>query len=100
MPSDDPIIIGEGSMASRMAAKAIVPHWRDIFKRWSFWLGVAGSAVTTFAITAPDAALHVWLIMPQDIKDTLPPTFVRWFGVSLFVMSNIAMFIKQRAAKS
>ena len=97
MPSDDPIIIGEGSVAAKAASKVIVPHWRDVFKRWSFWLGVIGSGVTTFALYAPDVALQVWLSMPADLKEVLPPNFVRWFGLALFISSNIAAFIKQRS---
>lgn len=76
--------------------KVVTPNWRDVLKRWSFWLATAGTAVTTFALSAPDTVLQMWIILPQDLKSVLPVEFVRYFGIALFIASNAAALIKQR----
>lgn len=80
--------------------KVITPNWRDVFKRWSFWLATAGTAVTTFTLAAPDTVLQMWIILPQDLKSALPVEFVRYFGIGLFIASNVAALIKQRKVKA
>lgn len=73
----------------------IVSHWRTIFKQWSFWLGAAGTAITSALLASPDLALQVWLMMPPDLKATIPERFTPFIGVGVFVLGLIAKFIRQ-----
>lgn len=82
----------------QVADKVVVHNWRDVLKRYSFWLGIAGTAVTGFAVYAPEIMLQAWLAFPADLKQALPPNFAKYFGLFLFAASNVAMFIKQRRA--
>lgn len=73
----------------------IVSHWRLIFKQWSFWLGTIGTAITSALLASPDLALQVWLMMPDDLKATIPARYTPFIGVSVFVLGLVAKFIKQ-----
>lgn len=73
----------------------IVPHWRLILKQWSFWLGIAGAALTSAFVALPQFALEVWLMMPPDLKATLPEKYTPLIGVGVFVLSLISKFITQ-----
>ncbi len=73
----------------------IVPHWRLIFKQWSFWLGVVGTALTSALLALPDLALQVWLMMPADLKATIPEHYTPFIGVGVFVLGLIAKFVRQ-----
>jgi hypothetical protein len=76
---------------------AITPNWREVLRRWSFWLGAAGSLITSFALAAPDTALHVWALLPMDMKEALPTDFVKYVGIVLFFAATVAQLIKQRS---
>ena len=76
--------------------KVVVPNWRNVLKRWSFRLSTVGTGIVVFAMSAPETALHAWVLLPDDLKTFLPPNFVKGFGIALFIASNIAMFIKQK----
>lgn len=73
----------------------IVPHWRLIFKQVSFWLGIVGTALTTAFLALPDFALQVWLMMPPDLKATIPERYTPFIGVGVFVLSLIGKFVRQ-----
>lgn len=73
----------------------IVPHWRLVFKQWSFWLGVIGATLTSLLVALPQFALEVWLMMPPDLKTTLPEKYTPLIGVGVFVLSLISKFIMQ-----
>ena len=73
----------------------IVEHWRLIFKQWSFWLGAIGTAITSALLASPDLALQVWLMMPPDLKATIPERYTPFIGVGVFVLGLIAKFVKQ-----
>lgn len=73
----------------------IVSHWRLIFKQWSFWLGIVGTTLTTAFLALPDFALQVWLMMPPDLKATIPERYTPFIGVGVFVLSLIGKFVRQ-----
>ena len=66
----------------------IVSHWRLIFKQWSFWLGVAGTVLTSALLALPDFALQVWLMMPPDLKATIPEQYTPFIGDGVFVLET------------
>lgn len=73
----------------------LVTHWRLVLRQWSFWLGVVGTALTSALLAFPDLALQVWLMMPDDLKRTIPERYTPFIGVGIFALSLIAKFIKQ-----
>lgn len=73
----------------------LVSHWRLILRQWSFWLGLIGTAVTSALLAVPDLALQLWLMMPPDLKATIPERYTPFIGVGIFALGLIAKFIKQ-----
>jgi predicted membrane chloride channel (bestrophin family) len=73
----------------------LVEHWRLILRQWSLWLGVVGTAVTSALLASPDMALQVWLMMPADLKATIPQQYTPFIGVGIFVLGLVAKFINQ-----
>lgn len=73
----------------------LVEHWRLIFRQWSFWLGVIGTTLTSALLAFPDLALQVWVMMPDDLKATLPQRYTPFIGVSIFALGLFAKFVKQ-----
>lgn len=78
-----------------MNDKLIVPHWRLILRQWSFWLGLAGTAVTSALLAVPELAMQLWMAMPEDLKATIPERYTPFIGVGIFALGLIAKFIRQ-----
>lgn len=73
----------------------IVPHWRLIFKQWSFWLSAVGTIITSALLALPDLALQVWVMMPPDLKAALPERYTPFIGVAIFALGVVAKFVRQ-----
>lgn len=62
-----------------------------------------GTGLLTFLVALasllqfwPDAMLHVWLLMPEDLKASLPPVAVKWFSYVLMVASFLGKMHSMR----
>lgn len=73
----------------------LIEGWHKWYRLWSIRLGLVGTAITAWFLAAPDAALSVWAIMPEDVKAVFPPDFVKYFGVGLLVLGTFARMVKQ-----
>lgn len=75
-------------------------EWRDnarsVFKTYSLWLGVLGTALTGFLASFPQYALDVWNAMPQEFKSWIPPQYMPAVGSFFFVLSMVSKFIAQK----
>lgn len=49
-------------------------------------LGAVGAVFQYF----PDALLGAWHMMPDDLKQSLPPVAVKWISYAVFLVSVIA----------
>lgn len=78
-----------------MAPKILVTHWKKIFRQYSFWLGLVGTAVTSALLAVPELALQLWLAMPDDLKATIPERYTPFLGVGIFALGLVAKFIRQ-----
>lgn len=72
-----------------------IKDWRNWWRFWSIRLGAIGATLTTYLIASPDAALYAWSILPQELKDAIPPQYTPLIGVAIFVLSMLARVIKQ-----
>lgn len=52
--------------------------------------------LTTVIQFWPDAMLHMWAILPEELKATLPPVFVKWFTYSLMVITFGAKMVSMQ----
>jgi hypothetical protein len=73
----------------------LIEGWRKAYKFKSLQLGVIGTAITTVFLAAPEAALHAWALMPEDVKTRLPPDVIKFLGVFILGSSFIARIVKQ-----
>ena len=48
----------------------------------------------------PEAMLQVWLLMPEDLKATLPPTAVKWFSYVLMILSFLGKMYGMRKERN
>lgn len=73
----------------------LIEGWRKFYKYWSIQLGAAGVVVTSVLISSPTIAIEAWTALPSDLKSFIPPNYMPFIGVGIFVLSMIAKFIVQ-----
>lgn len=73
----------------------LIDDWRKAYKFKSLQLGVIGATVTTIFLAAPEAALHAWALMPNDLKSMLPPDIIKYAGIFILGSSFVARLIDQ-----
>ena len=73
----------------------LIENWRDFPKFWSVRLSVIGSALLSVFIIYPEAMLHVWAILPDDLKTFVPPRYTQFISLSVIIAGVIARIIKQ-----
>lgn len=78
----------------------LIPQWQKFLKFWSVQLGILGTFLTGLLITTPEAALFIWNNLPQDLKDTIPPSWTALIGPIIFVLSIVARLITQQKLKA
>ena len=74
----------------------VVSHARLLFKTWSLWLASAGSVLSAWVQSFPDAAIEAWGSLPQEMKACIPPNFLGMVGALLVAMAVMAQFIRQK----
>lgn len=62
-------------------------------KRLNTWLIAAWGLLVGYLQFVPDALTQVWLMMPQDIKDAMPPYFIKAVGYALLAMMMLGKTI-------
>jgi hypothetical protein len=73
----------------------LIEGWQKAHKFWSVRLGVIGTALTALFLAAPEAALHAWAVMPEDVKSMLPPEVIKFMGIFILGSSFVARIVKQ-----
>ncbi|UBB12362.1 hypothetical protein [Pantoea eucrina] len=73
-----------------------VSHARLLFRAWSVWLGGAGAALGVYLMSAPDAIVTAWNMLPADLKSMLPVNIAQYFSYLLVVLGVVAQFIRQK----
>ncbi len=75
---------------------ALADDWKQVGKRWSTWLIGLGGLIEAFLDAFPQAMLYVWNLMPDDLKNTLPPGFAHYIAIGIILFAVPAKMIKQR----
>lgn len=68
---------------------------RLLWKTWSVWLTGAGAALGVYLASAPDALIHVWMMLPPDLKSALPVNVAQYISYALIALGVISQFIRQ-----
>lgn len=73
----------------------LIENWRKWYKLWSVRLVALGTVLAGWFIASPDAFLQVWMMLPQDLKDTLPPEVVKYIPIAILTAGTLARVVKQ-----
>lgn len=73
----------------------LIPQWRQFWRMTSIQLQALALAFFSYLTAVPDAAIQLWSILPVDIRESIPPGYVKWFGITLIAFGIFARLIKQ-----
>ncbi|CUS06511.1 holin [Acinetobacter phage Loki] len=79
-----------------MSKIQLIDDVRRIWKFISVWLIIVAGFVQSIFIVAPDAILTTWNLLPQELKDTIPPQYVQFITVIILVFAIVGRAIKQK----
>ena len=71
-----------------MKKPRLIPNWRK-----------AGRMLSVQAMGVAGAVQAAWLILPADMKATIPPAWVQWLTVALLVMGVFGRLVDQPEVK-
>lgn len=77
-----------------------VAHAKKLFKAWSVWLTGVGTLLSAYFLSAPDAMITVWTMLPADLKAMLPVNVAQWISYGIIAMGILAQFIRQKKLTS
>ncbi|WP_342753755.1 hypothetical protein AAGQ96_12875 [Pantoea sp. MBD-2R] len=83
-------------LVRKYSSLEFVSHARLLFKAWSVWLASAGSALSAWVQSFPDAAMNAWNMLPPDIKSFLPQNYLGMIGAFMVAMAVVSQFVRQR----
>jgi hypothetical protein len=73
----------------------LIPQWRKFWRMTSIQLQAIALAFFSYLTAVPDAAIQLWGLLPVDIRESLPPNYVKWFGVVLIGLGIVARLVHQ-----
>lgn len=73
----------------------LIPQWRMWWRMSSTWFQAAAAAFFSYLTAVPDAAIKLWAVLPEDLRQALPPGYVKWFGVALIALGIFARLVHQ-----
>ncbi|AAQ63339.1 holin [Burkholderia phage BcepNazgul] len=73
----------------------LVDDWRNLVKFSSTWFIAVGVVLQSWIEVAPDTLLHVWVLMPDDMKALIPPQYARFVPIAIIVLAVPFRIIKQ-----
>ena len=82
-------------LLQRFTSLEFVSHAKLLFKAWSVWLASAGATLCFYLLSAPDALLNAWAVMPEEIKSLIPQSWMAYIGPGLVILGVVAQFVRQ-----
>lgn len=73
----------------------LIQNWRQCYKFWSTRLQIAGVFILGALQEFPDAVAQIYMVIPSDIRATLPDDTLRWIGYGCLTAGIIARIIYQ-----
>lgn len=71
------------------------PEYKTWPKRMSTWFEAAAIALFTLITVAPDAITSAYLLLPPDVRTTIPQEWIKWVGIFLIACGSISKIIQQ-----
>lgn len=73
----------------------LVDDWKNFHKWWSTWFQTAAALFFSYLTAVPDAAIHIWSSLPDDVRAAIPASGIKWAGVALIIIGIGARVVKQ-----
>jgi hypothetical protein len=73
----------------------LIPQWRQFWRMSSVQIQALALVFFSYITAVPDAAIQLWSILPVDIRESIPPGYVKWFGIGLIALGIFARVVKQ-----
>lgn len=70
--------------------------WRTWPKRWSTWCELAAAGFFSYLAAVPDAVVHIWLFLPDDVRATIDPEYIKWAGIALIAIGSFCKLVEQK----
>ncbi len=67
----------------------------ELINQWSVRFSAFGALLTTALLAFPEAALSVWNVLPQDLKDNIPEEYTPIIGMVIVIVSMLSKITKQ-----
>lgn len=74
----------------------LVDDWKTWPRRWSTWCELAAVSFFSYVAYAPDAVVQMWLILPEDVRATVDPDYIKWAGIAMIVIGSGVKIIEQK----
>lgn len=74
----------------------LVADWKTVHKRWSTWLTLAGSSLTSLIVLLPDNAYAAWLTLPDDVRHLIPEKYLPLIGAGICLLAILAKYFRQK----
>lgn len=90
------VIVVSVLLIRKYTSVEFVSHARLLFRAWSVWLSGIGAALGVYLMSAPDAIITAWNMLPPDLKSMLPANIAQYVSYLLVVLGIVAQFVRQK----
>lgn len=73
----------------------LIPQWSQFWRMTSVQIQALALAFFSYITAVPDAAIQLWSLLPVDIRESIPPGYVKWFGIVLIAIGIVARVVHQ-----
>lgn len=77
-----------------------IDNAKDFFKFISVWAMIIASAVQSTFILAPNVLIDIWDKLPDDLKSSIPVSYLQFTTVGILALGLYGRVIKQGKAKA
>jgi len=77
----------------------LIANAKQWYKMTSVWFSGLAATIITLSTAFPDAALQAYLMLPQEFKQFIPQTTLRYIVVVIILLSIFARLVKQPKLK-
>ena len=74
-------------------------YWQLVWKKWSVRFTALGLLLQGYLLSAPDAVINMWAMLPPDLRDILPIEYSRYLSFTLFLLALASNYIQQDKLK-
>lgn len=73
----------------------LIDCWQNFWRFWSIRFTALGSLLLGYIAAVPDALSMAWSALPDDAKTFIPPNYLMYISLALFVIGMFSRIIKQ-----